>query len=75
MITRADPTDLDALRIRHEFLTVPDLRCSADTAAALLHVSPRHASVALESLVLEHFLVRLADGCYARVDHRAAARS
>jgi len=30
MITVAEPIDLDALRIRHEFLTVPDLRLSAD---------------------------------------------
>jgi len=26
MITLADPIDLDTLRIRHEFITVPDLR-------------------------------------------------
>jgi hypothetical protein len=66
MITSADPIDLDALRIRHEFLTVPDLHVSADAAASLLHVSQRHALLTLESLVVERFLVRLADGCYAR---------
>jgi hypothetical protein len=63
MITLAEPIDLDTLRIRHEYLTAPDLRLSADTAAALLHVSQRHALLALESLVTERFLVRLTDGC------------
>jgi hypothetical protein len=43
-----------------------DLRLSADTAAALLNVSQRHALVALESLVIERFLVRLPDGRYSR---------
>ena len=66
MITTAGPTDLDALRIRHEFLTVPDLRVSSDNAASLLHVSQRHALLTLESLVLERFLIRLPDGCYTR---------
>jgi hypothetical protein len=66
MITLAEPIDLDTLRIRHEYLTVVDLRLSADTAAALLHLSQRHATVALESLVTEQFLVRLSDGRYAR---------
>jgi hypothetical protein len=66
MITPAEPIDLDTLRIRHEYLTVPDLRLSADAAAALLHLSQRHALLALESLVAERFLVRLPDGCYSR---------
>jgi hypothetical protein len=54
------------LRIRHEYLAVSDLRLSADTAAALLNLSQRHALVALASLVTERFLVRLPDGCYSR---------
>lgn len=66
MITLAEPIDLDTLRIRHEYLAVGDLRLSADTVAALLNVSQRHAVVALESLVTEHFLVRLPDGRYIR---------
>ena len=66
MITLAEPIDLDALRIRHEYLAVSDLRLSADTVAALLNVSQRHALVALESLVIEHFLIRLPDGQYSR---------
>jgi hypothetical protein len=66
MITLAEPIDLDTLRIRHEYLAVSDLRLSADTVAAVLNVSQRHALVALESLVTEHFLVRLPDGRYSR---------
>jgi hypothetical protein len=66
MITLAEPIDLDTLRIRHEYLTAADLRLSPDTAAALLHVSQRHALLALESLVTGRFLVRLPDGCYSR---------
>lgn len=71
MITVAEPIDLDALRIRHEFLTVPDLQLSADAAALLLNVSPRHARQALESLALGTFLVQLSDGSYARYDPAA----
>jgi hypothetical protein len=66
MITLAEPIDLDTLRIRHEYLAVSDLRLSADTVAALLNVSQRHALVALESLVMERFLIRLPDGQYFR---------
>jgi hypothetical protein len=76
MITLAEPIDLDTLRIRHEYLTVADLRLSADTAAALLHLSQRHATLALESLVTEQFLVRLSDGRYARhIDTVVSPRS
>ena len=66
MITIAEPTDLDTLRIRHEFLSVPDLRASVDSVAALLSATPRHALVALESLVFEGFLERTPDGRYVR---------
>jgi hypothetical protein len=66
MITIAEPTDLDALRIRHAFLAMPDLRASADTVAAMLCTTPRHARCALESLVRERFLERTADGLYLR---------
>jgi hypothetical protein len=66
MITIADPIDLDTLRIRHEFLAVPDLRVSVDRTAAQYHLASRHALVALESLVWEGFLARTADGQYVR---------
>lgn len=67
MITIADPIDLDALRIRHEFLSLPDLQVSAETAAAWLGVTERHARLALEALVAERFLDRTPDGQYVRV--------
>jgi len=66
MITSAEPIDADTLRIRHEFLTQSDLCVSADVAAALLGVPPRHAMVILESLVFERFLARTGDGQYVR---------
>jgi Fic family protein len=66
MIAFADPIDLDALRIRHEFLTLPDLHTSAENVAALLGVTERHALVALDALVAEGFLERIPDRQYAR---------
>jgi hypothetical protein len=74
MFTTGKPIDFDTLRIRHEFLTVPDRRLTPEAVASLLHVSPRHAFAELESLVLEGFLTRLSDGRYARpVDAREPA--
>ena len=66
MITVADPLDLDVLRIRHEFLTVPDLRLSPQEIAASLHVTRHHAEAMLDTLVTEQFLARVGDGAYAR---------
>jgi hypothetical protein len=67
MIAVADPIDADTLRIRHEFLTLPDLRLSADEVAHLLVVPPRHALLILESLAHEEFLERTHDGQYVRL--------
>jgi hypothetical protein len=66
MITAGDPIDLDTLRIRHEFLTVPDLRLSTEDVASVPRLSPRHAFAALETLVDESFLRRQSDGFYVR---------
>ena len=66
MFTVAEPIDADTLRIRHEFLTQPDLCVSVDEAAALLGVPLRHASIILESLVFERFLARTANRQYVR---------
>jgi DNA-binding IclR family transcriptional regulator len=66
MITLAEPIDLDTLRIRHEFMIVPDRRASAEQIAASLQIGPRHALAALESLVREGFLARTPDGQYVR---------
>jgi mono/diheme cytochrome c family protein len=49
MITIAEPIDLDTLRIRHELISMPDLRVSVDPIAALLQITPRHALLALET--------------------------
>ncbi|MBW8867032.1 MAG: hypothetical protein JF610_06810 [Acidobacteria bacterium] len=67
MITVADPIDLDTLRIRHEFIIVPDRRASVTQIAAALRIAPRHALAALESLVAGQFLERTPDGQYVRV--------
>ena len=64
MIMLAEPIDADALRIRHEFLTLPSLRASVDWCAVLLDVMPRHAKLILESLVEDGFLERTIDGRY-----------
>ena len=66
MITVAEPIDADALRIRHEFLSLPGLRASADSYAALLGIPQRHAVLIFESLVRDGFLRRTSDGEYTR---------
>ena len=65
-MTLAEPLDLDALRIRHEFLSVPDLKLSPDQVVSLLNVSRHHALALLETLVVEQFLTRQPDGGYSR---------
>jgi hypothetical protein len=66
VIRTSDPIDLDTLRIRHDFLAVPDLRVSPDSVAASYHIALRHAVVALDALVWEGFLERTTDGLYRR---------
>ena len=66
MNTASVPIDADALRIRHEFLTLPDLRASVASFATLLNVSPRQARLVLDSLVDDGFLTRTADSQYVR---------
>ena len=67
MITFAEPIDLDTLRIRHEFILVPEQRASVSRIAAAFDIAPRHALAALESLVADRFLERTPDGQYVRV--------
>jgi len=66
VITVAEPIDADALRIRHEYLALPDLCVSVDACAQSLDVPPRHAQLILESLVRDGFLQRNSDGRYVR---------
>lgn len=66
MITVAEPTDADALRVRRTFLADPALHLSVDDVVAQLHVQPRHALVILEALVWDGFLSRTGDGRYVR---------
>ena len=49
-MTVAEPSNTDALRIRHEFLALPELRASVACFALLLNVSMRHALLMLEPL-------------------------
>jgi len=67
VIALAEPIDADALRVRHEYLSDPDLQLSTDDVVARLHVQPRHALRMLESLVREQFLSRAANGRYVRL--------
>jgi hypothetical protein len=66
MITVAEPTDADALRVRHQFLIDPDLRLSAGDVVAQLQVQLRHAVVILDALVQDGFLRRTCDARYIR---------
>jgi DNA-binding IclR family transcriptional regulator len=66
VIAFAEPIDADTLRIRHEFLSHPDLQLSTDLVAELLGVPLRHAKLMLDTLVVERFLARSADGSYVR---------
>ena len=66
MISVAEAIDADTLRIRHEFLTLPDLRTSPDACAHLLNVSPTRAARILDSLVRDGFLECSEQRRYAR---------
>jgi len=66
VIVIADPLDLDALRIRHEFLSLPGLRVSVEHVAATLGVTTHHAQQLLDALVVDAFLARASDGQYVR---------
>jgi DNA-binding IclR family transcriptional regulator len=73
MITFAEPTDLDALRLRTEFLSRPELRISASQTARMLGLRSTHAAALLESLEREGFLARVEDGSYRRAPAAVAA--
>jgi hypothetical protein len=66
MLTFADATDLDTLRLRGEFVAMPGLVITSAQAARLLGVRVERAASILEGLEREGFLVRTADGSFRR---------
>ena len=66
MILSAEPTDLDALRLRNEFLDLPGLVINAPQVARLLGLRSEHAAAILALLAREHFLTETAQGAYRR---------
>ena len=67
MIVAANPTDLDALRLRHEFLEMPGLIISVPQAARMLGLRSEHAAALLEMLADERFLTQTPAGLYQRM--------
>jgi hypothetical protein len=66
MLVTAKATDLDALRLRSEFLDMPGLIINALQAARLLDVRVYRANALLVELASEGFLIQLANGAYRR---------
>jgi hypothetical protein len=71
MIVAAPPTDLDSLRVRHEYLDMPGLSLSVSQVARMLGLRSEHAAAILETLVSEQFLTQTPTGSY----HRAMTRA
>jgi hypothetical protein len=66
MIAIADAIDADVLRIRHEFLEMPELVLTVAQTARLYAVSTAHAKALLETLEADGFLVSSSTGGYRR---------
>ena len=66
MIVAANPTDLDALRLRHEFLKMPGLTISVPQVARMLGLRSEHAAAILDTLASERFLTQTPTGSYRR---------
>lgn len=66
MLALADAVDLDALRLRNEFLEMPGLVVNGSQVARLLGVGVLHAFELLDALEREQFLIRLTNGAYRR---------
>jgi len=66
MIVAANPTDLDALRLRHEFLEMPGLTISVAQAARMLGLRSERAAAILDTLASERFLTQTPTGSYRR---------
>jgi DNA-binding IclR family transcriptional regulator len=66
MIALADAIDADALRLRHEFLTMPGLVLTVAQTARLFDLSRAHAQRLLDALEAEEFLTGGTVGVYRR---------
>jgi DNA-binding IclR family transcriptional regulator len=66
MIVAANPTDQDALRLRHEFLEMPGLNVSVPQVARMLGLRHEHAAAILAALASERFLTQTPTGSYQR---------
>ncbi len=66
MIVTAEPTDLDALRVRNEFLALPGLILNVPQVARMLGLRSEHAATILEGLARECFLTETPQGAYRR---------
>ena len=66
MITTAESTDLDALRLRSEFLEMPGLAITIRQTARLVGVRTERAATMLDELEHEGFLTHESDGTYHR---------
>jgi hypothetical protein len=68
MIVTADPLDMDALRLRSEFLAMPGLIVNVPQVARMFGLRSEHAAAILEALASEMFLTRTANGAYRRAE-------
>jgi hypothetical protein len=66
MIATAEALDADALRLRHEFLSMPALVLSAAQVARMLNIRTDRAVVVLAALEQEGWLVHSPAGLYRR---------
>ena len=66
MIALADAIDADALRLRHEFLTMPGLILTVAQTARLLDLSRPHAQRLVDALESEGFVIGGRAGLYRR---------
>ncbi len=66
MTTVAEATDLDALRLRNEFLAMPGLAVNVAQTARLLGVRTEHAAKILAELEREQLITHTANGLYRR---------
>jgi len=62
----ADAIDVDALRLRGEFLEMPGLIINGSQVARLLDVRVPYAVELLDALEKEDFLIRVPSGSYRR---------